>query len=184
MLIKPRPDIVASEITDEQLYLRRREFLRRAGTAVLGAAAGSLASGCSGDAVAAQTPLANVKPKVVATDERLNTFEEITSYNNFYEFGTGKDDPQQYAGRMKTSPWKVKMDGHCAKPADYLIEDLIRPLRGEAGKLVARKCGKRTIILQSDLITLLNSLPTSVAPSDSSDGHKWPESVEDGHGQA
>jgi hypothetical protein len=54
----------------------------------------------------------------------------------------------------------------------------------KAGKLVARKCGKRTIILQSDLITWLNSLPTSVAPSDSSGGHKCPESVEDGHGQA
>jgi sulfoxide reductase catalytic subunit YedY len=78
-------------------------------------------------AAAGQSPLANVKPRVVATDEKLNTFEEITSYNNFYEFGTGKNDPQRYAGRMTTSPWKVKIDGHCAKPADYNIEDLIRP---------------------------------------------------------
>ena len=48
---------------------------------------------------------------MIATDEKLNTFEEITSYNNFYEFGTGKDDPARYAGRLKTSPWTVKVDG-------------------------------------------------------------------------
>ena len=74
-----------------------------------------------------QTPLEGIKPKVVATDEKLNTFQEITSYNNFYEFGTGKNDPQRYAGRLKTTPWKVKIDGLCAKPADYLLEDLIKP---------------------------------------------------------
>jgi hypothetical protein len=54
----------------------------------------------------------------------------------------------------------------------------------KAGGLVARKCGKRTIILQSDLINWLNSLPTSVAPSDSGDGHRCPYRVEDSHGQA
>jgi hypothetical protein len=64
---------------------------------------------------------------VVATDEPLNTFEQIASYNNFYEFGLDKGDPQRYAGRMTTSPWTVKIDGHCARPADYLLEDLIRP---------------------------------------------------------
>jgi sulfoxide reductase catalytic subunit YedY len=129
MLIKRQSDIPASEITDEGVYYRRREFLRVAGTAAVGAAAGALVSACSGETVSAdaQTPLANVTPRVVATDEKLNTFEEITSYNNFYEFGVGKDDPQRYAGRMKTNPWKVKIDGHCSKPAEYLLEDLIRP---------------------------------------------------------
>ena len=64
----------------------------------------------------------NIKPKVVTTDEKLNSFEDITSYNNFYEFGTGKDDPQRYAGSLKTSP----VDG----------EDR-RPVR-QAGRLSAR----------------------------------------------
>jgi methionine sulfoxide reductase catalytic subunit len=68
---------------------------------------------------------------VVVTDEKLNSFEDITSYNNFYEFGTGKDDPARYAGRLKTSPWKVKIDGLCAKPAEYLLEDLIKPFELE-----------------------------------------------------
>ena len=134
MLIKTTPEIPASDITDEAVYLRRREFMRLAGRLALGAAAGPLVQACAGDPLSAdaspapgQSPLSDVKPRVVATDEKLNTFEEVTSYNNFYEFGTGKNDPQRYAGRLKTSPWKVRVDGHCNKPADYNLEDLIRP---------------------------------------------------------
>jgi sulfoxide reductase catalytic subunit YedY len=141
MIIRRLPDVRLSEITDEQLYLRRREFIRLAGGAALVAAAGPLITGCGGDRLSAdgieageaggQVALPGIKPKVVTTDEKLNSFEDITSYNNFYEFGLGKDDPQRYAGRMKTSPWKVKIDGHCAKPAEYLLEDLIRPFELE-----------------------------------------------------
>jgi sulfoxide reductase catalytic subunit YedY len=140
MLIRPSGAMRASDITDEKFYVRRREFLRLAGGATLAVAAGPILAGCGdatladgpppGDgapAAAGQTPLANVKPRVVATDERVNSFEDITSYNNFYEFGTGKNDPQRYAGRLKTSPWTVKIDGACNKPADYHLEDLIRP---------------------------------------------------------
>lgn len=135
MLLKRTPDIRGSEITSESLYLRRREFMRVAGTAL----AGTLVAGCDLDysvgllagGAPEQTPLSGIKPKVVTTDEALNTFEQITSYNNFYEFGLGKDDPQRYAGRMKTSPWKVKIDGLCAKPAEYLLEDLLKPAQLE-----------------------------------------------------
>jgi methionine sulfoxide reductase catalytic subunit len=134
MLIKKTSEIRSSEITDEAMYLRRREFIRFAGGLAVAAAAGPLIQACGEDPMAAgpavapgQSPLADVKPRVVATDEKLNTFEEITGYNNFYEFGTGKSDPQRYSGRLKTSPWTVKIDGHCGKPADYHLEDLIRP---------------------------------------------------------
>jgi methionine sulfoxide reductase catalytic subunit len=139
MLIRKPGQIPASEVTDEGIYLRRREFLRLGGI-VTAAAAGALAGACGGDTSTAsaasngdggQTPLEGVKPRVVATDEKLNSFEDITSYNNFYEFGTGKNDPQRYAGRMKTTPWTVKIDGLCAKPADYNVDDLIRPFELE-----------------------------------------------------
>jgi sulfoxide reductase catalytic subunit YedY len=135
MLIRRSPDIPSSAITDEQTYLRRREFIKAAGTVALAAAAVPLLA-CSGEAAGEaaaatepvdQSPLAGYKPRVVATDEKLNSFEEITGYNNFYEFGMGKDDPQRYSGRMKTSPWTVKIDGLCNKPADYHLEDLIKP---------------------------------------------------------
>lgn len=139
MPIRKSPAVRSNEITDEQWYLRRREFMRIAGGAAIAAAAAPLLTGCSGDAVsaepggvglygAAQSPLSGYKPRAIATDEKLNSFEEITGYNNFYEFGTGKSDPQRYAGRMKTSPWTVKIDGLCSKPADYHVEDLIKPL--------------------------------------------------------
>jgi sulfoxide reductase catalytic subunit YedY len=137
MLIRRPSDIRSSEITDERTYLRRRDFMRLAGGAALAATAAPWLAGCgmdavvSGDAGVPQTALAGFKPKVITTDEKWNTFEEITSYNNFYEFGMGKDDPARYAGRMKTSPWKVKIEGLCAKPAEYLLEDLIKPFELE-----------------------------------------------------
>jgi methionine sulfoxide reductase catalytic subunit len=138
MLLRTTPSIPSSEITAEGIYLRRREFLRVAGGAAI-AAAVPLLGACSRDSsaaepqgggvyAAAQTPLTGYKPRAIATDEKLNTFDEITSYNNFYEFGTGKSDPKRYAGMMKTSPWTVKIDGHCGKPANYNVEDLIKPL--------------------------------------------------------
>ena len=136
MLIRKTPDVPSAAITDERWYLRRREFIQAAGGLALATAAAPLLA-CSGEAasdaptaggVAAQSPLAGYTPRVIATDERLNTFEQITSYNNFYEFGMGKDDPQRYAGRMKTSPWTVKIDGLCNKPADYHLEDLLKPI--------------------------------------------------------
>jgi methionine sulfoxide reductase catalytic subunit len=137
MLIRRASDIRPSEITDEQTYLRRREFMRLAGGAAVTGALGALVGACadtpSAEALTpapppdGQTPLANVQPKVVTTDEKLNSFEAITTYNNFYEFGMGKNDPARYAGSLKTSPWTVKIDGLCNKPASYQLEDLIKP---------------------------------------------------------
>src|SRR5262245_45192727 len=141
MIIRRARDIRSSEITDEKVYVRRREFIRLAGAAAAVAAGGPFLSGWASEPASAagpppelaagQTALANIKPRVVTTDEKQNAFEEITGYNNFYEFGSGKEDPQRYAGRLKTSPWKVKIDGLCAKPADYLLEDLIKPFQLE-----------------------------------------------------
>src|SRR5436189_89081 len=62
------------------------------------------------------------------TDDRLYvSMREITGYNNFYEFGVEKDDPKRYSGNLKTSPWTIKIDGLCNKPADYHIDDLVKP---------------------------------------------------------
>ena len=132
MLIGRAPDIRSSEITDERVYLQRRDFIRLAGGTALAAAGASLAAWegttrLEAAAPAAQSPLQNVRPQVVSTDERLNSFEDITSYNNFYEFGHGPKDPQRYAGRMKTTPWTVTIDGLCNAPATYHLEDVIRP---------------------------------------------------------
>jgi methionine sulfoxide reductase catalytic subunit len=134
MLLKIGREIPSSEITDERWYLRRREFIQL-GAGLLGAVAGGVAAACAGDtvdasnggatAVAAQSPLTAAK-KMVTTTEPVNKFEEITGYNNYYEFGTRKSDPAKYAGQLKTAPWTVKIDGLCNKPGDYHLDDLIK----------------------------------------------------------
>jgi sulfoxide reductase catalytic subunit YedY len=156
MLLRKSPAIPSSEITDERVYLRRREFMRIAAGAAMAAAAGPLFDACSGERLdatadvppapgamaAPQSPLTGYKAKAVTTDEPLNSFAEITGYNNFYEFGTGKNDPQRYAGMLKTSPWTVKIDGLCDKPADYHVEDLIKPLSLEE-RIYRLRCVER-----------------------------------------
>jgi sulfoxide reductase catalytic subunit YedY len=126
MLIKRPPDIAPSEITPREVYLRRREFL--AGAASLGLVAGLSVAG-SADAEAA--PLKGEPSPLSTTGEALNSFDDITSYNNFYEFGTDKADPKRYAGKLTTTPWKVKIDGLVGKPGEYDFDDLVRPARLE-----------------------------------------------------
>ena len=116
MLI-PRPNnIDPSEVTPREVYLNRRHLLS--------AAAGlALAGGWPDDVASA--PLTAAKSPL-STDEKPTSLKDITSYNNFYEFGVDKDDPAANAHTLKTSPWRVKIDGMVSKPADYLFEDLLK----------------------------------------------------------
>jgi len=139
MIIRKPADIRSSEITEERVYLRRREFMRLTGGVLAGAAAAGALAACGrasadssdvapvGASPSPQTPFSNITKRLVTTDDPPNTYEQITGYNNFYEFGTGKGDPKRYAGRLTTSPWTVKIDGLCNKPGDYHLEDLIKP---------------------------------------------------------
>ena len=70
--------------------------------------------------------LIEAAPSTFSTDETPNTLEEITSYNNFYEFGTGKEDPAAYAGRLTIDPWSVVIDGLVDKPGTYDLADLVK----------------------------------------------------------
>jgi sulfoxide reductase catalytic subunit YedY len=126
VLIKKAPDVRSAEITDEQLYLNRREFMKTASDAALGAV---IAAAIASPAVArAQAPLSNVTPSPFSTKEPPNPFEHIIGYNNFYEFGFDKEDPSKYASRMKTSPWKVRIEGMLnSKDTDYNLEDILKP---------------------------------------------------------
>jgi methionine sulfoxide reductase catalytic subunit len=126
MLIRRPSDIAPSEITPREVYLRRREFLA-------GAAAAGLISGLSaflcGEAEAA--PLTAQPSPLSTTDEDRTPLASITSYNNFYEFGTDKGDPARHAHRLTTKPWKVKVDGLVNNGADYDLDDLVKPARLE-----------------------------------------------------
>ena len=126
MLIRKAPIIRPSEITDEHTYLNRRQFLRLAGFTAAGTLAGSLPG-----ALVAAEPKAALLPDVVKTGfgvgETPNTYEDITTYNNFYEFGTGKGDPYRYAGGLVTRPWQVSVSGECERSGEFGYEDIIGP---------------------------------------------------------
>ena len=125
MLIKPAPDVRSSEITDETLYLRRREFIRTAAVPAVAALAG-LAPALDA-AAAPQAALPNVRKGVVTLADALTPWEDVTTYNNFYEFGMDKGDPARNAKKFVTKPWTVKIDGLVSKPGDYHFEDLVAP---------------------------------------------------------
>lgn len=99
--------ILSSEITPKELYLNRRQWLISAGLMV------------------SALPAAAASP--FDTDEAKTPLAGVTSYNNFYEFGTDKRDPAENAGDFKTSPWSVEVGGLCAKPGKFSLEDLIKP---------------------------------------------------------
>jgi sulfoxide reductase catalytic subunit YedY len=126
MIIRKPSDIASSEITPESVYLNRRDFIARAGTIGAGVVAGAgLLSACTNDGSREYTSDGEVAP---AQEEKPNTYEEITSYNNYYEFGGDKDDPSNPAlsGSFKPKPWTVRVEGMVKKPADYAFDDLIR----------------------------------------------------------
>src|SRR5262249_26844994 len=118
--------ILPSEITPRDQYLRRREFI--AGAAALGL--GSAIAALRGRGANA-APLQASKSPLSTSEEPLTPLKDITSYNNYYEFGTDKDDPARNAHTLTIKPWKIKIDGLVAKPADYDLDDLIKPIQLE-----------------------------------------------------
>jgi len=125
MLIKKFQSLREADVTDYQLYKRRREFIQ-AGLALTGAALLP-----PGIANAAASTLTARLPGVIQNDKYQvdgdsNTWEDITTYNNFYEFGTGKRDPSQYAHTLRPAPWSVTVEGEVNKPGVYQMEDILK----------------------------------------------------------
>jgi sulfoxide reductase catalytic subunit YedY len=124
---------VANDVTPEDLYLRRRDFLSR--SALAAAAVGAFGLGCDPEeAGAVSTPVLPTRtldtvpgPPELQTDEPPTRYADATRYNNFYEFGTDKEDPARYAGSLRTEPWSVAVEGEVAKPGLVPLEDLLRP---------------------------------------------------------
>ena len=123
MIIRRPADFVPSEITDKGIYLKRREFLQ------LGAATGlsTLAGGILAPHDALALTKLNVAKKATATaDDPLTPLRDVTSYNNFYEFGTDKADPAAYSSTLKTRPWTVSIEGEVKNSKVYDIDELLK----------------------------------------------------------
>lgn len=134
MLIKTAREIPASAITSESLYLRRRDFLKTSALAGLGLAVGpgwTWSGKDEASASATAAALEGVAKSEFSSDEPQTPYEDVTTYNNYYEFGTGKGDPARYAHTLKPQPWTVTVTGQCNKPGTYALEDLIRDIELE-----------------------------------------------------
>ena len=150
MLIRRGHDMKESEVTDESFYWNRRDFI--------GTAAAS--------ALAAMAPLG---PWLVRNgqDDKLTPYDSVTSYNNFYEFGTGKDDPARNAHTLQTRPWTVAVEGEVSKPKVFDIDEILKSFPSEE-RIYRLRCVEAWSMvipwLGLPLASLLNAVePTSRA---------------------
>ena len=118
---------LASEITPRELYQNRRQWLQRAAA---GAAGVGLAGWAQREAFAqgklAKLPAVRRTVPGALVMDKPTAYADATSYNNYYEFGTGKDDPARNAGTLKTRPWTVAVEGEVKKPQSFSLEDLMK----------------------------------------------------------
>jgi sulfoxide reductase catalytic subunit YedY len=150
MLIKTRDDgfihPVASEITPQEIYLGRRELIRRMAAGTAGAALAAWAvrdaraqSGAAPAGRLAALPGArSVVSGAIALD-RVTDYKDATGYNNFYEFGMDKSDPARNAHTLKTAPWTVAIEGLVKKPANFALEDLLK-LSAQEERIYRLRC--------------------------------------------
>jgi len=117
--------INSSEITSYNNYINRRKFIK---SATLAGSAMMVAS--VNGANIPETPqgkLSDISSSIYSTDEKTNSIVDVTTYNNFYEFGTNKDDPYKNSKNFKTRPWSIEVSGHAEKTGVFNLEDFIKP---------------------------------------------------------
>lgn len=123
------PTIASSEITPEAVYLKRRDFMRAAGLAAAAPALGGLSRPAMAAVSTGGSPLdfrpASSMVDGFDTDEQQTPLADVTSYGNFYEFGTDKGDPARYAHQMTVDPWSLEVDGAVRKPGKLHLEDIL-----------------------------------------------------------
>jgi sulfoxide reductase catalytic subunit YedY len=129
LLIRKPADIRPSEITSKENYLNRREFLR-SGAIAAGSIAGSVVANSATAAVLpleSRAKLADVRPSEFSTDEEQNSYLDVTTYNNYYEFGTAKGDPYRNADEFQPRPWSIEIAGHAERTGTFNLEDILKP---------------------------------------------------------
>jgi sulfoxide reductase catalytic subunit YedY len=163
MLINKPADILYSEITPKRIYMNRRNFLAGVPAAFLGAR--ELLSP-SARAVAGMK-LPNVQKSKYTLDEKQNSYQDVSTYNNYYEFGTDKSQPAETSKNFKTAPWTVSVEGACNKPRKFTIDEILA-LAPLEERVYRHRCVEAWSIVVPwvgySLSTLLNKVePTSKA---------------------
>ena len=128
MLIRKTPDLTNADVTPQQVYLDRRKFLQAMG--IVGATAVAsrrlLELAIPPQTVLAATKFGDLIKSPFSTTEKQNSYEDVTHYNNFYEFGTDKGDPAKNAQKFNTSNWVVSVEGDVAKPRKFTMEEILK----------------------------------------------------------
>jgi len=124
-LIKRRAPIHSDRVTDESVYRGRRRFLAQAGIGAVGLLAG--ASLLRPAPANGTMRIKNIRPGPFGTDEDKTSYEDVTTYNNYYEFGTSKSAPSRNADQLPTDPWSVEIGGEVGRPGTYPLEDILKP---------------------------------------------------------
>ncbi|HJX94587.1 MAG TPA: protein-methionine-sulfoxide reductase catalytic subunit MsrP [Candidatus Acidoferrum sp.] len=128
MLIRKAPDLTYADVTPRCVYLDRRKFLQAMGIAGAAAVAGKglFELALPSDIAFAATKLTSLVKSPYSTTEKQNSFEDVTHYNNFYEFGTDKSDPAKNSQNFKTSPWTVSVEGEVARPRKFTMDEILK----------------------------------------------------------
>ncbi|HEY2547056.1 MAG TPA: protein-methionine-sulfoxide reductase catalytic subunit MsrP [Candidatus Acidoferrum sp.] len=128
MLLRRKPELTYADVTPKELYFNRRKFLKAMG--IVGAAtfAGSRALDflSPSSSVYAAGKFPNLIKSPFSTTEKQNTFEEVTHYNNFYEFGVDKTDPAKNAQKFRTSPWSVSVEGEVKTKRKFAMDEILK----------------------------------------------------------
>jgi len=128
MLVKRQDELKYSDVTPRSVYINRRKFLQGMTLAGAAAVAGTkiLNLLSPGQIAYAGTKLNVSSKSPFSTTEPQTPYNDVTTYNNFYEFGTGKEDPAQNAKNFRTSPWTVSVEGEVKKPRKFTIDDILK----------------------------------------------------------
>ncbi|HRA37706.1 MAG TPA: protein-methionine-sulfoxide reductase catalytic subunit MsrP [Pseudomonadota bacterium] len=125
------PSLPESHVTPEPIWQRRREFIAASAAALVAGSVGGCAEATPDPVAAADAPsgrvLDGVRKGPYSSDEALTGWRDLTTYNNYYEFGTGKDDPARNARDFQARPWTVTVAGHAGRTGTFALEDLLAP---------------------------------------------------------
>ncbi len=163
MLIKAASEIPFSEVTPRDVYMDRRKFIREMG---LGSAALAALRILNPEPAAANGQrLQFIKSPLSTQGENLTPLRDVTSYNNFYEFGTEKEDPARNAGGLRTAPWTISVEGNVKKPQKYGLDEIIRMHPSLEERVYRMRCVEGWSMVIPWIGIPLNSVIKAVEPT-------------------
>ena len=164
MLIKPKPGLTLADVTPKEVYFNRRKFLQGLGIAGAAAVAGErLYSTLLPDVAYAGTKLTTVKSPYTV-DEKITPINDVTHYNNFYEFGVDKGDPAKNSQNFRTSPWTVSVEGEVKTPRKFSMDEILK-LAPLEERIYRHRCVERWSIVVPWIGYSLNTILKLAEPT-------------------